>query len=409
MKKAPTDSLDESLAAEIALREHIKAVLACSITGVGESYTLTAQVIDPQSRMAVQTESAQARGKDAVLPALDELATRVRRNLGESLNSVTAQNVALPRATTPSLEALGSTPTACVPRRDRPAGPAAAGRCARPGFCPRARRARARVYLSQNRQHRQEGEAHFVKALGLLDRLSHRERLWISALAEDSRGNRDAAVRPIAPISRPTPTIRPPGSGWAGPIWRACTNTRRRSRRSNVRSPSIPPVRARTSTSRRRIRARKIQGGGGAVPAGVRPEPSFADRLADQSRVRVRAGPAWRSGWGGGEVLADARRKVDREPGAGPALAGAARHYRGRYGSAIDHLRQAMVINKTNNARVSEYPRSPVSGARVPGERDRTAVCRRAGRRASARHRLDARAGVAPPGGQDGGAGRTGR
>ncbi len=64
MKKASTDTLDESLAAEIALREHIKAVLACSITGVGDAYTLTAQVIDPQSRVAVQTESTQARGKD---------------------------------------------------------------------------------------------------------------------------------------------------------------------------------------------------------------------------------------------------------------------------------------------------------------------------------------------------------
>ena len=73
---------------------------------VGDSYTLTAQVIDPQSRVAVQTESTQARGKDAVLPALDELATRVRRNLGESLNSVSTQKVALPRATTASLEAL---------------------------------------------------------------------------------------------------------------------------------------------------------------------------------------------------------------------------------------------------------------------------------------------------------------
>ena len=49
-------------------------------------------------------------------------------------------------------------------------------------------------YLSTNRQHRLEGEARFVKALSLLDRLSHRERLWITALAEDSRGNRESAI-----------------------------------------------------------------------------------------------------------------------------------------------------------------------------------------------------------------------
>src|SRR5439155_23572648 len=41
---------------------------------------------------------------------------------------------------------------------------------------------------------RLEGERHFVKALELLDRLSSRERLWIGAMAEDSRGNRRQAV-----------------------------------------------------------------------------------------------------------------------------------------------------------------------------------------------------------------------
>ena len=91
MKKAPIDTLDEALATEIALREHIKAVLSAASPASANSYSLTAKVIDPQSGVAVQTESTQARGKDGVLPALDELATRVRRNLGESLNSVSTQ------------------------------------------------------------------------------------------------------------------------------------------------------------------------------------------------------------------------------------------------------------------------------------------------------------------------------
>ncbi len=195
MKKAPTDRLDEALAAEIALREHIKAVLACSIASVGDSYSLTAKVIDPQSRAAVQTESTQARGKDAVLPALDELATRVRRNLGESLNSVSTQRLALPRATTASLEALRLYADS-LRAGDATFAWTCCGR--RSTSTPILRLAHASLghsLLSEpSRQHRQEGEAHFVKALGLLDRLSHRERLWITALAEDSRGNRESAV-----------------------------------------------------------------------------------------------------------------------------------------------------------------------------------------------------------------------
>jgi tetratricopeptide (TPR) repeat protein len=33
-------------------------------------------------------------------------------------------------------------------------------------------------YMSQSPRDRQQGEAHFVRALALIDRLSHRERLW---------------------------------------------------------------------------------------------------------------------------------------------------------------------------------------------------------------------------------------
>jgi tetratricopeptide (TPR) repeat protein len=49
-------------------------------------------------------------------------------------------------------------------------------------------------YFSSEPAVRRQGEEEFAKALGLLDRLSGRERLWIRASAEDSRGNRTAAV-----------------------------------------------------------------------------------------------------------------------------------------------------------------------------------------------------------------------
>ena len=143
----------------------------------------------------MQTESTQARGKDAVLPALDELATRVRRNLGESLNSVSAQRVALPRATTASLEALRLYAESLrADESDVHLDLLRQAIALDPDFALAHAGLGHAYYLSQNRQHRKEGEAHFVKALGLLDRLSHRERLWITALAEDSRGNREAAV-----------------------------------------------------------------------------------------------------------------------------------------------------------------------------------------------------------------------
>ena len=57
MKRAPTDKLDEALASEVALREQVKAVLACTIASVGDRYALTAKIVDPQTRAAVRTES----------------------------------------------------------------------------------------------------------------------------------------------------------------------------------------------------------------------------------------------------------------------------------------------------------------------------------------------------------------
>ena len=106
MQKPAVDRLDEPLASEIAAREGVRAVFAGSIAQVGEVYSLTARVIDPHSRQAVLTESVQASGKNEVLPALDRLATRVRRSLGESLAGISRQRVPLPNATTSSLEAL---------------------------------------------------------------------------------------------------------------------------------------------------------------------------------------------------------------------------------------------------------------------------------------------------------------
>ena len=51
-----------------------------------------------------------------------------------------------------------------------------------------------RYYLMGDRANRLRGEEHLAKALGLLDRLTPRERLWIQATADDARGNRQSAV-----------------------------------------------------------------------------------------------------------------------------------------------------------------------------------------------------------------------
>jgi serine/threonine protein kinase/tetratricopeptide (TPR) repeat protein len=357
MKKAPTDTLDESLAAEIALREHIKAVLACSITGVGESYTLTAQVIDPQSRVAVQTESTQARGKDEVLPALDKLATRVRRNLGESLNSVSAQKVALPRATTASLEALRLYAESLRPaQEDVHLDMLRQAIALDPDFAMAHASLGHAYYLSQSRQRRQEGEAHFVKALSVLDRLSHRERLWISALAEDSRGNRDAAVSAYRTYLAEYPDDQ---AAWFRVGWTYLAGVHQPELAVEAFKQSIA---LNPSSSSSYINLATAYAGLDKYKEAVEQYQRAFD-LSPSSRtdsivnheygfVLVRLGDLDGASANFARMLTE---KSTSNQARGQRSMALLEMYRGRYGAAIDHLRQAVVINKTNNARVSEY------------------------------------------------------
>jgi hypothetical protein len=106
MRREDVKKVDETVGQEITLREGIKGILACQISKIGNEYLLTGRIVDPNTQAAVFSYAAQAKGKEEVLGALDEMALKVRRGLGESLNRISKQRLFLPRATTSSLEAL---------------------------------------------------------------------------------------------------------------------------------------------------------------------------------------------------------------------------------------------------------------------------------------------------------------
>lgn len=106
MKKPEGERIDETLGQEIALREGIKALVVPGISGIGNSYRLVARIRDPVSGRDVKSEVVKASGKDNVLDAMDELAEKVRSDLGESLQAIAQRNKPLVRATTASLDAL---------------------------------------------------------------------------------------------------------------------------------------------------------------------------------------------------------------------------------------------------------------------------------------------------------------
>lgn len=186
--------MDEALASEVAVRENARAVLACSLAPSGTGYTLEARLVDPRTRQTVMAGAVRASSKQQVLSALDSLATHVRRRLGESLQVISEENTALPKATTSSLEAL----KLFVDGRQLAArGDAAGINLIReavgldPDFALAHADLAVAAYLGGDRA---TGEKHFERALALIDRLTLRERLWIQAVAQDSRGNREEAV-----------------------------------------------------------------------------------------------------------------------------------------------------------------------------------------------------------------------
>ena len=106
MEKPAVARTDEATGREIAQREGFRLVLAPTIASTGGSYLLAASLLDPSTGAALKSETVQARAKQEVLAALDELSRRIRGDLGEASSMIAGQTKPLARVTTSSLEAL---------------------------------------------------------------------------------------------------------------------------------------------------------------------------------------------------------------------------------------------------------------------------------------------------------------
>jgi eukaryotic-like serine/threonine-protein kinase len=106
MQRAPEDGITQSIAREIAQREQLKALLAGTISGLGRHYVVGLELVNAESGDVMAREQGEAASKEEVLTTLGAAVSRLRRKLGESMASIQRYDVPLPRATTPSLDAL---------------------------------------------------------------------------------------------------------------------------------------------------------------------------------------------------------------------------------------------------------------------------------------------------------------
>jgi tetratricopeptide (TPR) repeat protein len=106
MGRRTTDRVTPEVALEVCRREGAKAVLEGSITALGTSFVLHLNAVDCASGDAFAREQMQVARKEMVVAAVDELGSRMRTQLGESLGSIKRFDTPMERATTGSFEAL---------------------------------------------------------------------------------------------------------------------------------------------------------------------------------------------------------------------------------------------------------------------------------------------------------------
>jgi DNA-binding winged helix-turn-helix (wHTH) protein/tetratricopeptide (TPR) repeat protein len=106
MERKSDTPLTPDVAREVCERANRQVLLTGNVTAVGSQYLLTLEATDCATGKRLASAKADARTREDVLGALDSVAQRVRRELGESEKSVASYQVPIAQATTSSLEAL---------------------------------------------------------------------------------------------------------------------------------------------------------------------------------------------------------------------------------------------------------------------------------------------------------------
>ena len=106
MSKPRDAQLTPELAREVGQRLGAAATIEGSISALGTQYVVSLKAVNCRDGSLLAQEQETATGKEHVLNALGQAATKVRKRLGESLASIQKYDALPEDVTTPSLEAL---------------------------------------------------------------------------------------------------------------------------------------------------------------------------------------------------------------------------------------------------------------------------------------------------------------
>jgi eukaryotic-like serine/threonine-protein kinase len=176
MRRPSNSRINEEVGREICLRENLRGVVLGGIVKVGAEYVITIRALNPEGKALFSAQGTAAEQRQ-ILTVLDDLQSRLRRELGESLDAIKSTAKPLERVTSGSLDAIRSF---SIGKRELHAGNLGEAE----GLMRRAVQidpnfAMAYAYLGsiQLMEHRyDEGRDSFRHAVALADRLSERER-----------------------------------------------------------------------------------------------------------------------------------------------------------------------------------------------------------------------------------------
>ena len=106
MGRPPDEPLTEPVAREICARRGVKALMVGSIASLGSKYVVTLNALNAATGETLASRQEEANSRETVLQALGAAASEMRGRLGESLASVQRFDAPIEQATTASLEAL---------------------------------------------------------------------------------------------------------------------------------------------------------------------------------------------------------------------------------------------------------------------------------------------------------------
>jgi eukaryotic-like serine/threonine-protein kinase len=206
MGRRPGERITPSLGREICLREGVRGLIVSSITRTGQEYSLTMQLIDPQTGQTMRSYTERAHGEDRILDALDILAKETREALGESLYQIHQAGKPLPEVTTRNLNALQqyAEGSALWHRGKHPEAVTLfkAAVAADPDFAI-AHAALGNAYFSYIFYQPEDGRKEYEKALSLLSQTTDRERMIIETHYAANQGHAsDAELLYNAYLSR---------------------------------------------------------------------------------------------------------------------------------------------------------------------------------------------------------------